>query len=450
MVNQNSPKLPKFTAAGSTTVAPKQQSKSAAGHLVQNQRVDSLDTKVDSAAPRFAFTKKALDALAPPAKKRVYCYDERESGLLLTVYPTGRKTFSLYRKVSGRPDRITIGGFPDLTIEQARSRAQELKGAIARGQNPSRERAAIRDEMTLGELFENYLENHARRHKRTWRADVAMFRLYFDGLRLRKISSITKSELVALHVRLGKRGHYAANRAMELMSSMFSRAKEWGWTGENPASGIKAFRERRRQRFLDADELPAFFESLAKERNGTVRDFILSSLLTGARQSNVASMSWPEIRWGRGIWEIPAEKSKSGEAMDVMLTPPMLELLERRKADPGAHAMWVFPGVGKTGHLVELKSAWARILKRAGITDCRLHDLRRTLGSWQALQGASLVVIGASLGHRSLQATQVYARLNADPVKLSVLRATDALLAAGRPPEGLLPVLPGKPGGGNG
>jgi integrase len=80
-------------------------------------------------------------------------------------------------------------------------------------------------------------------------------------------------------------------------------------------------------------------------------------------------------------------------------------------------------------------------LKRAGLRDVRLHDLRRTLGSWQALQGTSLAIIGASLGHKSLSATQVYARLNSDPVYASVLRATNAMLEAA--PAGLLPEAKG-------
>jgi len=246
-------------------------------------------------------------------------------------------------------------------------------------------------------------------------------------LRHCKLGTITREELTRVHRKIGRRGHYAANRVMELLSSMFNKARDWGWQGENPAAGIKPFKEHKRRRFLDAEELPAFFSALAEEENITIRDFVLASLLSGARRSNVESMQWNEIRWRRAVWEIPAEKSKSGEAIDVMLVPLMLQLLKRRKADHDADPVWVFPGEGKTGHLVEVKSGWSRILKRAGITDCRIHDLRRTLGSWQALQGASLAIIGASLGHQSLQATQVYARLNADPVRTSVARAIDAM-----------------------
>jgi integrase len=388
---------------------------------------------------RFTFTKKQLDRLPLPTTGRACYYDQTQRGLELRVYASGRKTFTLYRKIAGRAERVNVGPYPDLTIDQARIRVQELNSEIARGANPSREKAALRQEATIGELFDTYLEDHAKVNKRSWKSDVSVFNLHLDSLRTRKLSSITKSDLTALHLRIGKRHPYQANRTLELASSMFSKAIAWGWQGSNPAVGIKAFKEHKRARFLDSDELPGFFQSLAQEENVTVRDFFLASLLTGARRSNVQSLEWNEIRWGRCIWEIPADKSKSGHAIDVTLVPLMLELLERRQKDPNADPTFVFPGVGGTGHLVETKGAWKRILKRAGITDCRIHDLRRTLGSWQALGGSSLTIIGASLGHTSLQATQVYARLNADPVRTSVTRAVDAMLQAA--PAGLLPAL---------
>lgn len=161
----------------------------------------------------------------------------------------------------------------------------------------------------------------------------------------------------------------------------------------------------------------------------TIRDFILIALLTGARRRNVQAMRWSEITWERESWTIPAEKSKSGEAVSIALTPVALRVLENRKAE--SRSQWVFPGRGKSGHLEEPKTAWKRILKRAEVTDLRVHDLRRTLGSWQAATGASLPIIGKSLGHKSLAATQIYARLNLDPVRESVNRATDAMLLAG-------------------
>jgi len=178
-------------------------------------------------------------------------------------------------------------------------------------------------------------------------------------------------------------------------------------------------------------------------------------------------MRWDEIDWTRSEWNISAEKAKADEPITVVLTPPVVEILAHRKADSlkassqeGSESPWVFPGVGKTGHLVEPKTAWKRILERArtiernawleanpqktekdfaeykpvpSFTDLRLHDLRRTLGSWQAATGASLPIIGKSLGHGpGSAATAVYAHMNLDPVRASVTRAQEAMLLAGK------------------
>ena len=91
---------------------------------------------------------------------------------------------------------------------------------------------------------------------------------------------------------------------------------------------------------------------------------------------------------------------------------------------------YVFPGSGRHGHLVEPKKGWARILERAGIKDLHIHDLQRTLGSWQAKAGASLAIIGKSLNHKSVSTTAIYARLDLDPVRESVNTTTANMLAA--------------------
>ena len=89
----------------------------------------------------------------------------------------------------------------------------------------------------------------------------------------------------------------------------------------------------------------------------------------------------------------------------------------------------MFEGSGASGHLADPKKAWMRILKEAGIENLRIHDLRRTLGSYQAATGANGYIIGKSLGHRSQQSTAIYARLNLDPVRESVNKATDIMFS---------------------
>jgi integrase len=79
--------------------------------------------------------------------------------------------------------------------------------------------------------------------------------------------------------------------------------------------------------------------------------------------------------------------------------------------------MFVFPGPGRTGHLTDIKKPWQEFRKRAGLENFRIHDLRHTHASYQSIAGVSLQQIGKSLGHRSLQSTQIYAELHDEAVR---------------------------------
>ena len=105
-------------------------------------------------------------------------------------------------------------------------------------------------------------------------------------------------------------------------------------------------------------------------------------------------------------------------------------MLQVRKENEKETSVWVFPGSGESGHLVEPKTVWRRVVKRSGITDLRMHDLRRTLGSYMAMTNQSLHIIGRALGHRSATSTQVYARLANDPVRQGMEKAQREMLTA--------------------
>ncbi len=100
------------------------------------------------------FTKAAL-LRAPNAAKggKDYYYDTKEKGLVMAVTLAGTKSFYLYKRIDGKPERVLLGRFPDLSVENARKRAANAKGRIAVGENPQKAKRAIRDEMTFGALF---------------------------------------------------------------------------------------------------------------------------------------------------------------------------------------------------------------------------------------------------------------------------------------------------------
>ena len=190
-------------------------------------------------------------------------------------------------------------------------------------------------------------------------------------------------------------------------------------------------------------------------------------------------MRWKDVSLERAEWRI--NRTKNDDPQTVNLTSEAVEILKGR--EPGRDARFVFPGDGKSGHLLEPIKGWRRVLRRASalgfvravaaaddwstdmaldaealalsnpketfedhaaiakqhgiqidqfiLEDLRIHDLRRTLGSWQAKMGASLAIIGKSLNHRNVATTAIYARLDQDPVRQSVQGAASAILRAG-------------------
>jgi hypothetical protein len=212
------------------------------------------------------FTKSNLESLHPSpvdangvAMRAVYT-DKKVGGLQLRVSSSGVKTFSVLRWVKGhaKPECITHGRFPDLSVEQARNKAQLIIAAIASGDNPNDERRKARAELSFADMFELYIQRHAKPHNRYWRIDVAKYARFLNspvaGVRLAsmKLSSVERSHIATLHARIGKDRKIAANRVLALVSSVFGRAIEWGlYAGQNPAVGIrKRFRTPPPRQFL--------------------------------------------------------------------------------------------------------------------------------------------------------------------------------------------------------
>jgi integrase len=431
------------------------------------------------------FTKAALDTLELPTDgQRAEYKDAKQPCLRLRVSYTGVKTFCVFKRIKGAGmERITLARYPEMTIEQARKKTAEIIGKIAEGDNPAETRRSIRAEPTFKDLFAEYELRHAQT-KRSWKADAQRYRDYLEPtLGHQKISAITTpmiSKILSDMTRLGKE-NATVNNVRALASSIFNKGIEWGMASSNPVSATKTLKKRQRDRFLQSHELPRFFISLLQEPNEMLRDYFLLSLLTGARRANVLAMRWREVSLTDRVWRIP--RTKNDDPQNVPLGDEAIQVLQRLKKRADAQAEFVFPGEGGSGHLVEPKKGWKRIFDRdelhqlvemietAGakleplkskitgqeryetlesrleraralatqlnipvenvrIPDLRIHDLRRTLGSWQAITGASLPIIGKSLNHKSPLATAIYARLDLDPVRASVGKATNAMLQA--------------------
>ena len=426
-------------------------------------------------------TKRAIEAIPPAqAGTRVVYHDPETPGFQLRVSASGAKTFCWYaRPKGGEPVRATIGRYPAIMPEQARAQAVQFNAQAVQGMDPAAKARMNLKESTFADLFKEYMERYAKGKKTADSIRKQYERHLSSPLGSKKISQVTRQLLADLNSRIGQTRPTTANRVMEIVSSVFNRAIEWGRCETNPAEGIRAFPEKSRKRFLQPHEMRYFFDALLTESSETMRDFFFISLLTGVRRSNVLEMQWNEVNFEAMEWHIP--ETKNGEPLNVHLVPEVLATLKARKKANRSRSPYVFPGEGNTGHLVEPKAAWKRICRRgeayrliemiaqhekwdarklqverlkagsekhltelvtlakalnldtgvAVLETLRIHDLRRSLGSWQARSGASLPMIGRTLGHKSIQATAIYAQIDQDPVRQSVQKATSAMLEAG-------------------
>lgn len=377
------------------------------------------------------FTKAALQEIKH-GDRRLEIADRKTPNLRLVVYPSGEKTYFLRRRVKGTNQRIKIGRYSDISIDQARNQATQLNSFIGLGGDPLQEKKIARAELTFKELFSKYYSDHLVPH--TKRPDDNKRMMEFHILRPignDRLSEISPERIRKLHITMGSdRGQGTANRVITLVNATFNFGIRNGYYKlTNPCYGLKKFKQCSRDRFLSSDELKLFFKALESEKT-LFREFFLLLLYTGARKSNVLSMRWTDIDFDLGRWRIRESETKNGDVNIVYLTEISLDILRKRKAINDmsvSPSEYVFPGDSHEINLKDPKKAFQRIRDRMKVQDIRMHDLRRTLASYMAISGASLPIIGKALNHKSQVSTAIYARLAQAPVMEALNTASELM-----------------------
>jgi integrase len=387
---------------------------------------------------RLNFTKASIAKIPIPPSGRTIVYDTTIPALGVMTQCTGKKSFFWFRKIAGVPKWITLGFFPDMKVVSARDAATKHNAALGawrsrgfEGVNPFDADA----DMTLERLLERYLKARFK-DKKPARADYArwMFKRYLKPWRARRLGQVRSGDVRRLHQRMAIDSPVMSNRITQFIRAMFGFAAKAGlWEGMNPGAAVEMEREQSRTRYLDDEthsgEVRRLFKALRKEPSRDLRDYVLLSLFSGARRSDVLSARWDMIKIHERTWRIPTPKG--AVPYTVALTDESLAVLKKRKRDFGT-SEWVFPSFGKSGHVVDLKGPWKRLLQRAGIENLRQHDLRRSYGARLASMGVPLLAIGRALGHQSTAATEVYARLQTDDLRESVEAATSSIVKSSR------------------
>ena len=368
-------------------------------------------------------TKRTVDALKVDGKDAVF-WDRELAGFGVRVHVTGRKTWVVQSRGPGGPKRVTLGRHGELSCDEARKQAALIIDRIKRGEDLSA--AAPGAETTVARLAERFMRTHVEKHLKP--ASVAAYRTVLEGHILPALGGmgleeVGGAEVTALHHRL-RETPVLANRAVHLLSRMFTLAEAWDLVppGRNPCRALRRYRTRKRERFLTPEEYRRLGRALrwACAEGGIWPPAVAAVrllALTGCRRGEILNLGWDDV--DRTAGDLRLRDAKAGPRM-VPLTRPVLGILDaipRSSENP-----WVIAGQRPGKPLTGLHHYWRPIRERAGLHDVRLHDLRHSYASRALALGESLYTIGKLLGHASVATSARYAHLMRDAEREAAVR----------------------------
>ena len=369
-------------------------------------------------------TKRSVEALVSAGGKPTFLWDDALAGFAAKALPSGTKRYLVkYRTRGGgrsAPQHwVTLGTHGQITPDQARSMAQQVLAAVARGDDPQSEKLKRRTSPTVRELWERFEREYLPLKKPQTQYDYR--NIWSKQLDARfaklKVDAVTRGDVDIFHKSMASKP-FRANRALALLARLMSLAEIWEWRdqGTSPCKSISRFPENPRNRFLSYAEignLAQAMDELLKEHaiDHAAAHAIELLLATGARVSEILGAQWSWLDRAKSVLNLP--DSKTG-AKPIYLSEAALSILDRQ-ATISQTELFVFPSRVAGQAYGGIRKPWSKICERAGLTGVRLHDLRHTAASIAVGQGASLAVIGKLLGHSQTQTTQRYAHVDFDP-----------------------------------
>jgi integrase len=407
-------------------------------------------------------TKRVIDG-AEPGRSRYVLWDSDLKGFGLRIETSGTKSFILrYRPNGGgrvEPKRfVTIGRYGTLAPDEARSLAKAILGNVAKGGDPSAERASTKSTPTVQTLYEEFDRYHIAVNLKpstaiSYRSTFKKHILPLWGKR--RADTLGRPDM--LRFRADMADHkVTANRALAILSGMFGWAIENQYLSgiANPITGVSRYTEQSRERFLSVIELERLGAAIREaettglpwevdetgakakhapkvgKRHTPISQQAAGALrlllFTGARLREILHLKWDWVDFERAVIFLP--DSKTGKKA-IYLNGPALAVLSSLPRV----SEYVFPGEARTAPSTgarktdqpraDLKRPWNGVRKLAGLGDVRLHDLRHTHASFGAGSNIGLPIIGKLLGHSQTRTTAKYSHLDADPIR----RASEAI-----------------------
>jgi len=352
--------------------------------------------------PKMKLTKHAVDEIQPDSIDKYY-WDSEITGLGLKVTPRGRKTFLVQYRPGGRnsPTRkMSIGKYGPVTIQKARKEASQILGLRAEGRDPAFERQQARQRL-LSDRFsyiaDDYLTKYASQNRTMNETTRIIRKDVLPKWGTRSIHEIGKRDINNLLDTKSDRGSkYMANRLLATLRKLFNWCVSRGIISISPCDGVSApHREKSRDRILNSQELLSVIHA-SRKMDGVFGVIVQCLIFTAQRRNEVSDMRWAELDLDQNLWTIPGERTKNEKPHFVHLT----EQVKTVVSNMPAIGEFVFTSNGETP-FSGFSKAKKRLDKNSGITDWRLHDIRRTVATGMATLGIAPHIADKVLNHQS-------------------------------------------------
>ena len=321
------------------------------------------------------------------------------TGITIRTTRSGKKSFQVRVRIDGHKKFET---FPTLTM--AREWRDIQRSAIA--QKIITPTSAHTVSQAINRYFEKDLPEKSARNYRPilewWRSRIGEKRL----------TDITRADLILLRDDMGDEenplSNSSKNRYCAYLSVVFTKAVYWEWLNSStffkfeklkePRGRTRFFSDEERQRLLDACRL-----------NPDLYTLVVLALHTGCRKSEMTTLRWREVDFSHQT--VKLLDTKNGDQRLVPLVGLAFDVLKERSKVRRLGCEFVFPARMGNGSWSPTSKEWKRTIKKAGLDNFRIHDLRHSAASTMAMSGMTVLEIAAVLGHKTLSMTQRYSHL---------------------------------------
>ena len=373
---------------------------------------------------KIKITKSAVDA-AQPQEEAVELRDTLVSGFLCKITPAGRKVFMLqYRTNAGERRKPSLGLYGELTVEQARSLAQEWLAQVRRGGDPAAEKAEARQAPTVKELCTKFMEDYSKkRNKLSTQAgyQAVINRNIIPLLGRKKVQDVKRPEIAGLMEKLSYK-QTEANKVFSVLRKMFNMAEVWGYRpdGTNPCRHVPMFPAGKSTHLISDEEMGNLFRQLDKIESEGLENYViplgirLQFEFAGRRSEIIAlEWNWVDLQNRRVVWP----DSKTG-GMSKPMSEEAYRLLSTAPRQEGSR--YVLPSPSHAGkHLTtgEYYGGWSRALKAAGATHVGTHGIRHRSATDIANSGIPVKVGMALTAHKTVVMFMRYVHTEDKPVR---------------------------------